>query len=565
MAQNYIYTGPRSAPKTPLSLAPTLIPATPERLNAIHDEMAARDREAIDALQRADKSYNPFVTRYGEERGAVAFILDGSSDGNGHHEIDPQHIRLVRDAAAQMAQNGWRLILGGKTGLSRHAIEAYYAAGGREAIVYTAPELVQRDANGHAIIDDCDGMVAATIMAETLDERKVLMMAAADAFVVGPGGLHTLDIGFELLTNTQVGEPLLFRQGNTAYKKPLYFLGKEFWQPLYDFAVQAKAQKFIGDHDDELVDRYDNASDISKELRKHLNSGKAWAATKYDHLLGVVDQSLKQLNSLTKSAVHLAFRICAREDILPNQAIVKANAEQLRAEIDAVMPGPKIMVYCGSRPGLGREGDEPSPYEKEMAYAVGALLAKHDIGLVYGGAGSDKGCMAWVAKGALETARQLGKKPKVLGISPVIFAVPKRQTATNEGLHKDPDHRTIVVPDMQTRKYLMRLCSIATISLIGGYGTLDEHLGDMFVKKHTNDGRALYLFNFRGYWDIFKNRLIPQVISAGYTSETTADLHEPVDFLAGLEEKIIALKNKHAITAHKPNGAVPHAAAALGL
>jgi uncharacterized protein (TIGR00730 family) len=66
-----------------------------------------------------------------------------------------------------------------------------------------------------------------------MHQRKAMMFSLADAFVVAPGGLGTLEEAFETLTGIQLG----------YHAKPIVFLNVEdFWAPLevfLDHAVMA--------------------------------------------------------------------------------------------------------------------------------------------------------------------------------------------------------------------------------------------------------------------------------------------------------------------------------------
>jgi uncharacterized protein (TIGR00730 family) len=65
---------------------------------------------------------------------------------------------------------------------------------------------------------------------ETMHQRKAMMFQLADAFVVAPGGLGTLEEAFEQLTGIQIG----------YHNKPVVFLDVErFWQPMEVFLDHA--------------------------------------------------------------------------------------------------------------------------------------------------------------------------------------------------------------------------------------------------------------------------------------------------------------------------------------
>jgi uncharacterized protein (TIGR00730 family) len=71
---------------------------------------------------------------------------------------------------------------------------------------------------------------------ETMHQRKAMMYSLADAFVVAPGGLGTLEEAFEILTGVQLG----------YHKKPIVFLDIDgFWSKLVDFLDHAMHQRLL--------------------------------------------------------------------------------------------------------------------------------------------------------------------------------------------------------------------------------------------------------------------------------------------------------------------------------
>ena len=111
----------------------------------------------------------------------------------------------------------------------------------------------------------------------------------------------------------------------------------------------------------------------------------------------------------------------------------------------------RVCVYCGSSAGN-------QPIYREMAEAMGALLARRGIGLVYGG--GNVGLMGVLADAALAGGGE------VIGVIP-------RSLADREIAHGGvTDLR--VVDSMHTRKALMAELSDAFIAMPGGVGTFEE-------------------------------------------------------------------------------------------
>ncbi len=111
----------------------------------------------------------------------------------------------------------------------------------------------------------------------------------------------------------------------------------------------------------------------------------------------------------------------------------------------------RIAVYCGSNKGN-------RPEYAAAAQALGTLLAREQIELVYGG--GMVGLMGIVADAMLKHGGQvIGVIPEKLVIKEVVH-------------EKLPDLR--VVKDMHERKALMAELSDGFIALPGGYGTFEE-------------------------------------------------------------------------------------------
>jgi len=138
----------------------------------------------------------------------------------------------------------------------------------------------------------------------------------------------------------------------------------------------------------------------------------------------------------------------------------------------------RLCVFCGSS-----EGDSPA-YMQE-ARKLGAALARHGVGLVYGGA--SVGLMGAVADAALEAGGH------VTGVIPQAL------------VDKEIAHRGLsdlrVVGSMHERKALMADLSDGFIALPGGIGTLEELFEVWTWAQLGYHIKPCALLNVSGYYD----------------------------------------------------------------
>ena len=85
--------------------------------------------------------------------------------------------------------------------------------------------------------------------------RKVMLSAAAQAYVFFPGGFGTLDELFEIVT--------LIQTGKMDKRVPVVLLGKAFWQPMIDWITEYAWDQnlFVDKHDLELLHLVDSAEE----------------------------------------------------------------------------------------------------------------------------------------------------------------------------------------------------------------------------------------------------------------------------------------------------------------
>jgi uncharacterized protein (TIGR00730 family) len=137
-----------------------------------------------------------------------------------------------------------------------------------------------------------------------------------------------------------------------------------------------------------------------------------------------------------------------------------------------------ICIYCGSLAGI-------HPEYALAAKKVGRSLARHAVGLVYGG--GRVGLMGVVADAVLEQGG------KVIGVIPEALA--SREIAHNglTELH--------VVADMHERKALMARRSNAFLTLPGGIGTLEEFFETLSWAALGLHDKPIGILNVAGYFD----------------------------------------------------------------
>jgi uncharacterized protein (TIGR00730 family) len=137
-----------------------------------------------------------------------------------------------------------------------------------------------------------------------------------------------------------------------------------------------------------------------------------------------------------------------------------------------------VCVYCAS-------SRSAHPDYRDAAHRLGATLADHGIGVVYGGGAV--GSMGALADGALS------KGGRVIGILPKFMA---ELEWGHPGLSE-----LQLVEDMRARKHLMLTRSQAAVALPGGSGTLEELLEAITLKRLGLHTHPIVLVNTRGFFN----------------------------------------------------------------
>ena len=137
-----------------------------------------------------------------------------------------------------------------------------------------------------------------------------------------------------------------------------------------------------------------------------------------------------------------------------------------------------VCVFCGS-------SAPADPRYRDAAQALGALIARRNVTLVYGG--GSVGLMGNLADAALDHGG------RVIGVIPAgLFAREVNHTGLTE-LRE--------VTSMHERKQLMYDLSDAFVALPGGLGTLEELAEVATWSQLGLHGKPVVLLNVGGFWD----------------------------------------------------------------
>ena len=160
---------------------------------------------------------------------------------------DPAWQEAARALGAGIARAGMTLVFGGgRVGLMGAAADAALESGGR--VVGVIPQDLESREVGHTNVTELH-------VVANMHERKMMMARLADAFVVLPGGLGTLEEMFEIVTWRQLG----------FHDKPVIVADiNGYWRPLRDLIDTVAARGFVSDSDRRLA-RFEESIDAVLE------------------------------------------------------------------------------------------------------------------------------------------------------------------------------------------------------------------------------------------------------------------------------------------------------------
>jgi hypothetical protein len=142
--------------------------------------------------------------------------------------IDPAYLRLASEVGRRIGQGGHRLVSGG----GRVSMMGAVATAARAHGAHTVGVIPQQLLDLEVADRDADEL----LVVQTMRERKTLMDAHADAFLILPGGIGTLEEFFEAWTAGSLG----------LHAKPVIVLDPDgFYRPLWAFISSMVESGFV--------------------------------------------------------------------------------------------------------------------------------------------------------------------------------------------------------------------------------------------------------------------------------------------------------------------------------
>ncbi|MEE9254817.1 MAG: TIGR00730 family Rossman fold protein [Pseudomonadales bacterium] len=158
-------------------------------------------------------------------------VFCGYRDGN-----DPAYLGAARDLGRILVERNVALVYGGGAfGMMGAVANTVLEGGGR--VVGVIPGFLLERGQGHPDVKEMQ-------VVATLHERKTRMAEIADAFLVLPGGLGTMDELFEALTWMQLG----------VHDKPIGLVNTNgYYDALLGFMDRVQAADFMQDGHTDLL------------------------------------------------------------------------------------------------------------------------------------------------------------------------------------------------------------------------------------------------------------------------------------------------------------------------
>lgn len=173
----------------------------------------------------------PAVTVFGSAR-----VLDG----------DPVY-DSARDCGRRLAEAGFAVVTGGGAGVMEAANRGARDAGGR-SVGFNIQLPHEQHVNPYVDLE---------MTFTHFSSRKVMLVKAAEGFVIYPGGFGTNDELFEALTLIQTGKVEHF---------PVVLVGRDHWRPMLDWMTSRMVGRYIQTEDLDLLEVVDDAEEACAQV-----------------------------------------------------------------------------------------------------------------------------------------------------------------------------------------------------------------------------------------------------------------------------------------------------------
>ena len=168
------------------------------------------------------------------------------------NRVNNGYLTAAERLGTRLAEQRKRLVYGGgEHGLMGRIADAALTGGG-EVVVGIMPRALAEREKLHRAITELQ-------VVEDMHTRKGMMMERADAFVVLPGGLGTLEEFFEILTWKQLG----------IHDKPIAIVNIDgYWNRLFDMVDHIVETGFARDTDRDLYMVLESVDEILDALKR---------------------------------------------------------------------------------------------------------------------------------------------------------------------------------------------------------------------------------------------------------------------------------------------------------
>lgn len=172
---------------------------------------------------------------------------------------DHRFYKLATEVGAAIAKRGFAVITGGGPGIMEAANKGAQREKGRSCgLTVVLPK--EWETNPYIDKD-------LNLKFRYFFIRKVMFIRYAQAYVFLPGGVGTLDELFEALTLIQTEKSQPF---------PIYLVGKEFWQELFDWLRRCPLHyECISEEDLDRMTLTDDPEEIARGIEEHYEKTRA--------------------------------------------------------------------------------------------------------------------------------------------------------------------------------------------------------------------------------------------------------------------------------------------------